>query len=190
MPGPYPTVRENARHMAEQNPRQLKLIEEIVRKILPMVLLKATLRQAKPENNVRKMHFRGPMGIQLILESNHGEETGRSFIHLRRGKEWAVMFSCLPDHKQFGLLEKTVYTNAAGDTFEHNPSRPSNLPFWQSSCSNLSIKREQVGRGMKLPTYINLAYWMTEFGEVAFIEQVVNIDAAERDVIALLVERN
>ena len=180
------SVRENAR----QNPRQFALVEEIVRKILPMVLVKATLRKANPENNVRKMHYRGPMGIHLILTANHGEETGRSFIELRRGKEWAVMFSCLPDEKQFGMLEKTVYTNAAGETFEHNPSKPANLPFWTASCANLAIKRDINGRGKILPTYVNLAYWMTEFGEIAFIEQVININAAERDIIALLVEKS
>ena len=190
MPGPFPTVRENARHMAEQTPRKLALVEEIVRKILPMVLVKATLRKARPENNVRKMHYRGPMGIHLILTTNHGEETGRSFIELRRGKEWLVMFSCLPDSQHFGLLEKSVHTNAAGETFEHNPLKPANLPFWNASCTNLMIKREINGRGKILPTYVNLAYWMTEFGEVAFIEHIVNIEAAERDVIALLVEKS
>lgn len=190
MPGPQLTVRENARHMTEQNPRQLALVEEIVRKILPMVLVKATLRKARPENNVRKMHYRGPMGIHLILTANHGEETGRSFIELRRGKEWLVMFSCLPDYDYFGPLERAVHVNTAGDTFLHNPSKPVHLPFYSDSSAILAMKRDNNGRGKILPTYINLAYWMTEFGTVAFIEQVVNIDAAERDVIALLVERN
>ena len=170
------------------NPRQIALVEEIVRKILPMVITRATLRKAQPENNIRKMHFRGPMGIHLILEANHGEETGRSFIHLRRGKEWAVMFSCLPA-VTFGNLDKTVHTNAQGETFEHNPSKPANLPFWNASCTNLLIKREVNGRGKTMPVYVNLAYWMTEFGEVAFIEHIINIDAAERDIVALLVEK-
>lgn len=189
MPGPFNTVRANARYMSEQNPRQFRLVEEIIRKILPMVLVRSTLRQARPENNVRKMHFRGPLGIHLILDANHSEETGRSYINLRRGKEWEVQFSCLPNEKMFGLLETEHHVGADGETYDYNPAHPSNLPFYKSSSSNLSIRRGEIGRGMKLPTYVNLAYWMVEFGEIAYIEHVFNIEAAERDIIALLVEK-
>lgn len=170
-------------------PRQRMLVEKILRDILPMVLVEATLRSARPNNNVRKMHYRGPLGIHLVLEAQHGEETGRSFIHLRRNKEWAVVFSCLPA-EHLGPLETRLHTTTYGHTIEHNPAQPKNLPFFGAYSFDLATKREQVGRGRILPTYIQLAYWMTEFGEVAFVDNIVNIEAAERDIIALLVEKS
>ena len=111
---------------------------------------------------------------------------------IERGSNAEVAYDTALEHAVsggFGFFRIGI-DYAQGDTFEHNPSNPANLPFWNASCTNLSIKREKVGRGMKLPTYVNLAYWMTEFGEIAFIEHIVNIDAAERDIVALLVERN
>lgn len=170
--------------------RDQRICEEILRKIMPLILTKATLRQPRPENNVKLAHYRGPVAIHLILNANHGDSTGRSFINIRRGKEWSVSFSCLPKVSMFGTLDVWRHRLPDGTQIEHNASRPIHLPFYPASSAHLAMLRDQNGRGKILPIYINLAYWMVEFGDVSFIEEVKNIDAIERDVTILLMETN
>lgn len=169
------------------NPRQLRLAEEFLRRVFPKAMIHATLRQPDM-NNMKVAHYRGPVGIHLIMDISHNPQTARSYFTIRRAKEWMIRFSTEPK-SSFGEMGHTVHVGANGETYEHNPKRPEHLPFFKGASVNLSIKRDKSGRGVKMPEYINLAYWMVEFGDVAFIETVVNIDAIERDLTVLLMDR-
>lgn len=168
------------------NPRQERLVEDFLRRVLPVALTKGTLRQPSRSHDARLIHYRGPVGIHLIIETKYSD-SGISFINIRRGKEWSISFNCQPKPGVCSFQELT-HTTASGDVLKHKPSVSANLPFFKASSDNLSIKRESVGRGRIIPTYVNLAYWMVEFGEIRFIEAIVNIAAAERDLTILLME--